>query len=400
MSRQSALLASQPIYDRNNAVYAVELLYRNDLNQSAVEVGDTQATSELIYNLCTGITEQTEHYHSPAFINVSGDFLLSRGFLPIDPELVVIELVERLEPTKELVDAVESWHRQGFRFALDDFEFTAAWEPLLRFASIIKVDVCAFTQNKVAEHRARMASLNCLWLAERVEDEKTRDAYMNMGFDLFQGYFFAKPSIVFGKKLSPGALQLARMLGELYKEEPEINELVALISSDPGLAVSLLKIVNSPHYRSSSNITSIKEVVVRLGFHNLRRWLALVGILNVSSPEAARIILTRAQTCFELANRSRSQRTDPAEAFLTGLLSGVDVLLGVERQAFMQQLNVSTAVHKALIGFEGSLGRNLQIVLNLERAVKMKTRLHLIDERLLRLYMRAGESVQALLSDV
>jgi len=126
LSVQSALLASQPIYDRNNKVHAFELLYRNDLKQSAMDICDTQATSELLFNLCPGITDQTEHYHSPAFINVSGDFLLPQSFLPIDPELVVIELVERMEPTAELVRAVESWHQQGFSFALDDFEFTAA----------------------------------------------------------------------------------------------------------------------------------------------------------------------------------------------------------------------------------------------------------------------------------
>lgn len=399
MSVKSALLASQPIYDRNNKVHAVELLYRNDLKQSAMDIGDTQATSELLFNLCSGITDQTEHYHSPAFINVSGDFLLSQGFLPIDPELVVIELVERMEPTAELVRAVESWHLQGFRFALDDFEFTAAWEPLLQFASVIKVDVCAFTPEQVKEHRSRMESIDCLWLAERVEDASTRDVYLGMGFDLFQGYFFAKPSIVFGKKLSPSALQLAQLLGALYKEEPDVDELVKLISMDPGLAVSLLKIVNSPLYKSAGHITSIKEVVLRLGFNNLRRWVALVGIVNASSPETARIILTRAQTCYELASRARLKQVDPAQAFLVGLLSGVDVLLGVDRDAFLGQLNLSESVCNALHKFEGVLGHNLRVVLNLEQAVQMKNRLHLLDERLLRVYLRAGESIQSLFND-
>ena len=399
MKARSALLASQPIYSQSNEVYAVELLYRNDLNQSAMDVGDTRATSELLFNLCTGITEQTEHYHSPAFINVSGDFLLSQGFLPIDPDLVVIELVERMEPTDDLIAAVEQWHGQGFRFALDDFEFTPAWEPLLKFASVIKVDVCSFSPDQVKAHQRKLAHLDCLWLAERVEDEQTRSTYLNMGFDLFQGYFFAKPAMVFGKKLTPAALHLARLLGALYKDEPDVDELVSVISADPGLAVSLLKVVNSPIYKASSRITSIKEVVLRLGLKNLRRWVALVGIVNSASPEAARIILTRAQTCFELASRSRSKPVEPAQAFLVGLLSGVDVLIGVEQEAFLENLNVSEPVLNALASFEGPLGRHLRVVLNLEQAVQMKKRLDLMDERLLKLYLKASESVQALFND-
>ncbi|WP_404471748.1 HDOD domain-containing protein [Vreelandella venusta] len=399
MKERSALLASQPIYNRSNEVHAVELLFRNDLNQSAMDVGDTRATSELLFNLCTGITDQTEHYHSPAFINVSGDFLLSQGFLPIDPNLVVIELVERMEPTEELVAAVARWHEQGFRFALDDFEFTPAWDELLKFASVIKVDVCVFSPEQVAEHQKRLSHLDCLWLAERVEDEATRSVYMNMGFDLFQGYFFAKPAIIFGKKLTPAALHLARLLSALYTSEPDVDELAGIISADPGVAVSLLKVINSPIYRSSSRITSVKEVVLRLGINNLRRWVALVAVVNAASPQGARIILARAQACQELSIRAHSKSVDPSQAFLVGLLSGVDVLLGVDRHAFLENLCISEEVQNALNGFVGPLGKNLQIVIDVERAVQMKDKLHEIDHQLLTLYRHASESVQLLLDD-
>jgi EAL and modified HD-GYP domain-containing signal transduction protein len=122
--------------------------------------------------------------------------------------------------------------------------------------------------------------------------------------------------------------------------------------------------------------------VLRLGFNNLRRWVALVGIVNASSSKTARIIITRAQTCYEFASRAKSKQVDPAQAFLVGLLSGVDVLLGVDRDVFLGQLSLSESVCDALRKFEGVLGRNLRVVLNLEQAVQMKNRLHLMDERL------------------
>jgi EAL and modified HD-GYP domain-containing signal transduction protein len=139
-------------------------------------------------------------------------------------------------------------------------------------------------------------------------------------------------------------------------------------------------------------------VVLRLGLRNLRRWIALLGTVNASSPVAARIILTRAQTCFELASRSRGKAIDPDQAFLVGLLSGVDVLLGIRKSAFLEKLQMPEAVQHALNSHEGALGRNLKVVLNLEQAVQMKQDLDRVDNRLLRLYQQAGTTVQQLLS--
>ncbi|MDX1635225.1 MAG: HDOD domain-containing protein [Marinobacter sp.] len=397
MSDRSALLAAQPIFDREDSIQAVELLFRNDLNQSAVDVGENRATSELLFNLCTGITEQTEQYHSPAFINVSEDFLLSQSFLPIEPEEVVIELVERMVPTTTLVDAIRGWHRRGFRFALDDFEFTRAWDPILEFASIIKVDVLTTTPDRVEEHRRRLAGYDVQWLAERVEDEETRAAYRDLGFDLFQGYFYARPAIIYGRRLNPSAIQLARLIGLLFRDDPDIQALTDLISGDPGLAVSLLKVVNSPLYRAGKPITSLREVVVRLGIVNLRRWVMLFSSVSSASAGTGQLILTRAQACQELAQRAREREVDATQAFLVGLLSGVDVLLRVDQETFLETLDLDETIKAAVRQRSGPIGRVLEVVLKLERAVAMKQRLDRIDPRLLQLYAEAGKSVQKML---
>ncbi|MCH8493078.1 MAG: hypothetical protein LAT53_07595 [Idiomarina sp.] len=110
----SQLFASQPIYDRQNIIYAHELLYRNDSGFTAFDVGEDMATTELIYNLCTGIAEHVEHFNQPVCINVSADFLLSKAFLPINPEFVIIELVERIVPSPEIIRAVRAWVDAGF----------------------------------------------------------------------------------------------------------------------------------------------------------------------------------------------------------------------------------------------------------------------------------------------
>ena len=395
----SILLAAQPIYDGKDQLRGVELLYRDSLKRTAAQVGDDHATSQLLVNLCAGITDQIEHFQPPAFINVSSDFLLSRAFLPLDPSQVVIELVERIQPTPELIEAVKDWHAKGFRFALDDFEFNADWEPLLEYASVIKVDVLDQDVDTILAHKSRLAHLDCEWLAERVEDQGTRDRYRDAGFTLFQGYFLAHPQSVYGTQLSPSALHMARVINTLFSEEPEWSAITEVISQDPGLALSLLRIANSPLYRRRQEITSLEGVVRHLGLNHLRRWAALISSLDASSPEAARLVLWRAQFCEELARSSKRSEVPTDQAFLVGLLSGADILLGVSIDCLLNELDLCEGTREAILHRLGPAGAMLSRALHVEEAVALKRDLHGLHPRILSRYRLIGHRVQALLNE-
>ncbi|MFW5824891.1 MAG: EAL and HDOD domain-containing protein [Marinobacter sp.] len=394
------LLAAQPIYNRDSQMEAVELLYRDDQGRSALTVGEQRATSEVLFNFCTGITDHATQYGARAYINVSTDFLLSGIVLPVDPDTVMIELVERIDPTPELVAAVRRWYDLGFRFALDDFAFRESWAPLLEMASVIKVDVSQFTPEAVARNKAALEHLPVRWLAERVEDEETRDQYRNMGFDLFQGYFLARPRLISGQKMSPSGLQLTRLLSALYRPDPDVGELTRVLSQDPELSLNLIRIVNSPLYRGQGRIASVREVILRLGLANLRHWVAMLSAMQTVNREQARLVLTRAYLCEALAERVRDAGPDREQAFLTGLLSGAEIMLGVSPDEFIDSLNLHPDMRKAILYHKGRLGRVLRLALTLEQAVAMGTNLDQLDSRLLSLYDHAASQVQQLIREL
>lgn len=394
------LLASQPIYDRANEVVGVELLYRNDAGQNVFDIGEDRATSELVFNFCTGITQQVDHFDQPAFINVTRDFLCSGAFLPIEPSKVMVELVERIEPDQELVEAVARWHAKGFRFALDDFEFKPSWEPLLKYADIIKVDVEQTSMTEVLEHRKQLARYPLRWLAERIETGAQHREYLDAGFDLFQGYFLARPGVVYGKKLSPAALNLAQLIGLLFADEPDVDAITSVLVDDPILSVSLLRIVNSPLYKTHQHISTMKEVVVRLGFVAIRRWAILISSLQASSPETARMILVRAQACAALAPLYESERLDANRAFLAGLLSGVDVMLEVDLACFLDALELCEDIKAAALHQRGPLGAVVSNVQRVERRLALKQDPGRINLRLLSIYAESARNVQSLFNEV
>ena len=391
------LLAAQPIYSRDSQIVAVELLYRDDVGQSALAVGEHRATSEVLFNFCAGITDHASHYNALAYINVAADLLLSGLVLPVDPDRVMIELVERIEPTPELVAAVQHWYDQGFRFALDDFAFLPSWAPLLPLASVIKVDVTQFTAEVVAHHKQELDHLDVLWLAERVEDQVTRDRFMDMGFDLFQGYFMARPQLISGQKLSPSGLRLTQLLAVLFRPEPEVSELTNILSADPELSLNLIRIVNSPLYRGHGKISSIREVVIRLGITNLRHWATMLSSLQMVNTERARVVLVRAHVCEALAGRIKISGPEPDKAFLAGLLSGTGVMLGVPVQEFINRLDLEQDVRKAVLHRKGSLGRLLKLAITMEHDVAMGRDLENWDPRLLKLYRQAANRIQRII---
>lgn len=394
------LFASQPIYDCDGHIYAHELLYRHETGITAFEVGDSVATSEVLYNLCTGLLEYVERIKLPVCVNVSTEFLLSGLFLPLAPEHVIVELVERIEPNDEIVAAIKRWVAKGFRFALDDFEFQEGWKPLLDLATIIKVDI-ERTPFEVAEQRYQeLQHLDVLWLAKRIEDETTLQKYQELGFDLFQGYFLARPTVVEGRRVpSAAATQLTLVINQLFAEDPELYEIVAALQTDPVLVVNLLRIANSPYYGLTRKIESLKEVVMLLGLEPLRKWVLLIVAVKGQAPEKTKLILTRAYMCSELARKKDPFNRLPGPAFLVGLLSGSDVLLGIEKQAFLADLNVSESVRDAVLNDEGELGKYLQAVQQFEYDLAMKKPLEVHGD-LFDIYQQCHFLVDELLNNV
>ncbi|SDL68428.1 EAL and modified HD-GYP domain-containing signal transduction protein [Franzmannia pantelleriensis] len=392
----SLLLASQPIFDGHDAIHGVELLYRSDTGLGALDVGDEVATAEVVYHLNTAIMQRISFSKVPTFINVSAALLLSPHFLPVSPDQVVIELVERTTPDQALIDAVRCLHNQGYRFALDDFNFTPEWAPLLELSSYLKVDISSVEASKVARHKQRLSHLDLKWIAERVETREERDAYRQMGFELFQGYYYARPQPVYGKKLPATTLYATQLLKTLRHSEPSIDAIIALIQADPELAIKLTRIANSAYFNQHAPISSLRDVVARIGFQQLSSWAALFGLLGSASSAHSELALTRAKACELLAKRDGLNGQD---AYFIGLLSSAELLLGIPGEEFLTSLGLDSSTMAATLGREGPYGKVLQRIEITEKCLAMREwSSESEDLRLFNIYQQAHQDALALLT--
>ncbi len=100
------LVGRQPILNRKEEVVAYELLFRSTVSSSTTSVFDaSQATASVIINTMSGFGIDTILGEHRGFINLEIDLLMSDIIQILPKERVVLELLESLQVTPELVHA-------------------------------------------------------------------------------------------------------------------------------------------------------------------------------------------------------------------------------------------------------------------------------------------------------
>lgn len=360
---ESYCIALQPICDAQMNHVADELLYRSSSSAKFAQIDDALMATARAVNATffeTGLEKLIGQ--RKIFFNAPKEWILKPELLPPFPEQVVVEVLETVTGEPEIVEALKTIRQLGYDVALDDFVLNDATRPLLDVANIIKIDLFEEVKpDDINEYKRRGIKL----LAEKVEDLDTFKKYRDWGFELFQGYFYAKPEVhaeTSRKGRANNQAAQIRILNELQSKEPDYALLESLIAQDPQLAFMLLKFVNSAAFRRRNEITTIHQTLSTLGLDRVRSMVTTVMLAN--NGPASRIMLpqalTRAQMCEQLANVS--QGIEPKTAFMMGLMSMMDKLMGMELAELLEQLPLSDEIKEAILDKQGRLGKLLALV--------------------------------------
>jgi len=368
------LFARQPIFDGNNKLYGYELLYRGlNPNAAVFEDGD-KATSELLVNYCGGIINDEDAPYVKVFINLPRNLLLSDYFFPLEPSRVVLEILENTLIDQALVDKVKELKQLGYEIALDDYDFSEEYDPLVPLADYIKIDLLFISDITLKDslhqlERKHLKNLNKrpAFLAEKVENKEKYDYCRHIGFELFQGYYLERPQLVYGKKISNSAETAMQIVAQLQEPDIDIDQLCHAISRDTKLSYQILKIINSPLCRLPRKVSSLKEAVVFLGLEQIKKWaMALVLSGDSSQPlELFRILLTRARACELYASYQKYE--NPESYFTVGLFSGIDAVMRADKKWLIEKLDLAQDINEALLQEAGRKGEVLKLVSALEQ---------------------------------
>lgn len=367
---QDVFIGRQPIFDRNIKVYAYELLYRHGFVDRAVIEDQDAASSEVMATSLLEIGLDSIVGSHKAFCNFTRGFLMQQQDFSFAADRLVVEVLESVEPSAEVMQAIRGFAERGHQIALDDFVYRPALRPLVELADIIKIDVLELDMAQIAEQVKLLRAIKPLRLvAEKVESREIFNQCRELGFDYFQGYFFSKPKIVMGKKLPPERLAMVRLMAELQNPAVSMARIEEIIEADVFLSVKLLRQVNSSYYHLISEVTSIRQAIVRVGLQHIRTWASVLMLGSVSDkPDELMVMaLVRAKMCELLA---AYQASDCETSYFTvGLFSLLDSILDAPMEHILKELPLSQEINQALLGRTGKMGQVLRCVQDHELAV-------------------------------
>jgi c-di-GMP-related signal transduction protein len=371
-NQRNIFLGRQPILDRNQSIVGYELLFRS-ANTLHAEINDySHADSYVISNVLSNFGIKEVLGKHKGFINVAENLLMSELLELLPIEKTVIEILETIKITEPVLQRCRELKQKGFTLALDDNEYDPVYEPLYEIVDIVKIDILQVPTASLGRVIKPLEKRGLILLAEKVESLQQFHLCLELGFELFQGYYFARPSVLNKKKVDVSGITLLKLLNLVCKDA-EIEEIEETFKQNPNLSYNLLRLVNSVVIGMKEKIRTLRHALVVLGMQQLKRWIQLALFVSDKVGRAGNPLLETAATRGRLMELLIEKRKDDfrdmdysESAFMTGVLSLIDVLLEAPMEDILNQLNLSEEVRRALLAREGTLGRLLMLTEKLE----------------------------------
>jgi EAL and modified HD-GYP domain-containing signal transduction protein len=362
-------IARQPVFDVHKKLFAYELLFRQTLGLSLGELSGDRATTSLLSTAF--LTEGIEKIagNRPCFINFTENLLLKEIAHSFPKNKIIVEILEDVEPTPEVIEACRHLSQMGYILALDDFVYAKELLPLVELTNIIKIDYRLSTPQEIERLQYRLSRFSIKYLAEKVESYEEFEHARKLGFHYFQGYFFAKPESLRITEIASNKTSLLRLLMEVNKRETSVERLEKIIEADVAISYKLLRYINSAFFYLLNQVDSIRQAIVYLGEREIRRFVTLVIVSELAADkptELVRLSVIRARWCELLAEHSQRAQ-DVSEVFLLGLFSLIDAILDTPMEQMMEKLPLSDEVKEALTLRQGPLAPFLQAVVFYEQ---------------------------------
>lgn len=351
-----------------------ELLFQEDndslYNNSEVNAANTIATF-LMDN--TGKIFKDKQI----FITFTPSLLFRNTAKMFDKDRIIIQIEENLiiHPLASVM--IEKHRKEGYQFAINNFQFTPKYFSMLEYVDYIRVDVTGHEDRRTRDSMANMIQMahgfgkSCI--AYNVESKEDYDLALSLDVDYVEGQYVAEGMVTKMNKMEYLQGNLYQLIIEVTKEEPNLDELESIVSRDAALTYSLLKLANSAYFATRRRTGSIHQALVTVGLNQLKQWVYLLSFestqeMNSGSEEVLKLSFLRANFAARLVNYLRPFPINKSEAYMMGMFSALEYIVDATLEEILQEIPISDVVKDAMIKHEGKAGKLFELVLSYERA--------------------------------
>ena len=367
-SLRNAFLFRQPILNRQQELAGYQLSFRS--SATTTDSGPVATAA-----LCAAYSElgmQSALGNNCAFIAIDADFLRQEAIELLPPASVVLELLLDGVADKATLTRCQSLRARGYSLALTDYRgIDDRSRPLLPMVEVIKIDLDTAEAGQLRDLAGSLRKLPIKLLAQGVTSREQMEHCRNLGFELFQGRYFAQAEIVRGRRLSASQAALIRLVN-LVGRDVETALIEDAFKHEPALTLNLLRVVNSVGCRGSrlaQPVTSLRHAITLFGRRQLQRWLSLLLLApsHAADPSRSPLLQVAAlrgrmmELLIELGPPGNHRHLGDL-AFITGILSMMPIALSLPIEEILEQIAVEREVRSALCEHTGLLGNILALL--------------------------------------
>jgi c-di-GMP-related signal transduction protein len=361
-------IARQAILDSDRDVFGYELFDR-----SIEANAHTAATdARLLFNVLSGTDGETFSGSKTLFINCTLDSIAGGHLDLVSPERVVLEIpplpVSQVSQIQDRLHSLTEIQKRGFRLAFEYSILTRPYESWLPLASFIKFDLSLLKAPAIGSFiKLAQSKTTALLIAEKVETIAQYQMVAGLGVGLFQGYWFAKPVILQGHTVRPTQANILHLIN-LVRQQASTSDIEEVFKRDPTLSFNLLRFINSAGFGMRTEVTSFKHAVMLLGLKRLFKWAALLMTTSQSgdTPPAVGVTAVVRGRLMELLAEELLPTEECDNAFVVGVFSLLDAMLGVSMDAALAALSLPAHVTDALLHHSGPLAPILALTIACE----------------------------------
>lgn len=359
---------------KEEEIAGYEMLFQEDndslYNNSEVNAANTIATF-LMDN--TGKIFKDKQI----FITFTPSLLFRNTAKMFDKDKIVIQIEENLiiHPLASVM--IEKHRKEGYQFAINNFQFTPKYFSMLEYVDYIRLDVTGHEDRRTRDSMANMIQMahgfgkSCI--AYNVETKEDYDLAVSLDVDYVEGQYVSEGMVTKMNKMEYLQGNLYQLIIEVTKEEPNLDELESIVSRDAALTYSLLKLANSAYFATRRRTASIHQALVTVGLNQLKQWVYLLSFestqdMNPGSEEVLKLSFLRANFAARLVNYLRPIPINKSEAYMMGMFSALEYIVDATLEEILQEIPISDVVKDAMIKHEGKAGKLFDLVLSYERA--------------------------------
>lgn len=362
---QNTYIARQAIFDGRSNTIGYELLFRNSPDNKFPEIDLDVASSKLIIQNHLQGDIKSLSLEKPAFINFTENCLIHKYPLVFDKDTIVIELVDQVKPSQRLIKIIKYYFDKGYKIALTEYDLEDHWDLLFPYLAMVKVDTDKINVKRLFPVVEKLKPFGIKLIAEKVETRFQQQSLVEVGFDYYQGFYYHEPEIIEGKALAPIKIQMLNLLSETFNYPLNFDKIADIISHDVNLTFSLLKMVNNVATGTRVEINSLKQAASYLGEDKLRQFVSILALSNLSSDSTDELCKQALITGKLMAALARKEAFKDVQdfAFITGLLSAIEVMLSMPIEEIMKSMPLASPIQNALVSHEGLLGDLLDLTI-------------------------------------